>query len=331
MLKQIAKNLLDNITGKYLPCYVISQQPLIIITYWYDFYSNREHFITSLKKYKKAYVLCQLGWHRETDERVLEIKNSLDEILGQHQGLNFVFLCNSDKEEKLFKKHSLKGKLCHQNAFLDENRYRIIPNAAKKYDAIYVARITPFKRHELAVNIPRLRLIGDYFATESEHYEKIMNLLKHADWTKKVSSANIYKELNSAQTGLCLSAEEGAMFVSAEYLLCGLPVVSTPNMGGRDTLFPSEFVYTAEPTPESVARGVQELIQRNIAPETVRQAVIEKMQFHREIFINIINKIYRKEQVARDFTEEWLDVYIHKLGIRRRVPIWTKWRRGLKH
>lgn len=40
-----------------------------------------------------------------------------------------------------------------------------------------------------------------------------------------------------SRCGLILSAEEGACFAAMEYLLCGLPVVTTPNIGGRDEFF----------------------------------------------------------------------------------------------
>ncbi|MFA7231471.1 MAG: hypothetical protein WC071_09395, partial [Victivallaceae bacterium] len=267
MIKELLSKILTMVFGKYLPCYIISHKPFIIISYWQDFISNKEKFIKNFAGHEKVFIIFQLGWHRETDERVMEIVNALKELNTMRPGLEYIFLCNSTREEELFKQYSLNGILCHQNAFIDERKYKIIPLAVKKYAAIYIARVTPFKRHELAAGIDSLRLIGYYSPTETQYFQKIMQLLKHPDWTLNVSSGRIYKEINSASTGLCLSAEEGAMFVSAEYLLCGIPIVNTKNLGGRDTLFSPEYVFSAENTPESVAEGVKTLIAKKLPPE----------------------------------------------------------------
>jgi glycosyltransferase involved in cell wall biosynthesis len=330
MLKKIISKLINFVIGEYLPCYVISRSPLIIITYWEDFQRYRAVFQKSLTSGQNIHVLCQLGWQYEDENRVASTAADVKNLTAATPHIKFTFLCNSVIEEQNFKHHNLNGILCHQNAFLDENRYKVIPDAVKEYDAIYIARITPFKRHLLAAEIPSLRLIGDYYDSESEHVDMVMKGLPRAIWKRKAFAFNVYKEMNRARTGLCLSAEEGAMFVSAEYLLCGLPLVSTRNKGGRDTIFTKEHVYTAEDTPESVAAGVKEMIKKNIPPQEIRNAVLEKMAEHRKIFIRIIQDIYAAEGTKRNFQSEWSKTFIHKMGIRCTVLPWLKLTRGLK-
>lgn len=46
--------------------------------------------------------------------------------------------------------------------------------------------------------------------------------------------AQVCAALNRGEVGLALSELEGACWASTEYLLCGLPVVSTPCSGGRE-------------------------------------------------------------------------------------------------
>ncbi len=56
-----------------------------------------------------------------------------------------------------------RGVLAHfinHNAFLDGRLFSIQPDASKIYDAVYSARMAPFKRHELAQEIPSLLIIG---------------------------------------------------------------------------------------------------------------------------------------------------------------------------
>ncbi|MDD3119663.1 MAG: hypothetical protein PHQ27_10825 [Victivallales bacterium] len=316
--------------GRYLPCYTISREPLILVAYWSDFFAHRNEFRRSLPGRDRGHFLFQLGWHRETQERVDELAAELRSSEALFPGWTFTFLVNSAREEELLRAAGMTAVLCHQNAFLDERKYRVIPGVGKRFDAIYIARITPFKRHELASGVGSLRLIGDYYEREGDHVRRIMALLPWASYRRRCFSRLIYREINAARVGLCLSAEEGAMFVSAEYLLCGDPVVSTRNLGGRGTLFPEEFVVWVTDTPAAVAAGVAELIARRCEPAAVRAAVLAKMMPFREVFVALIQDIYDRDGVERDFRREWPEVFTHKLGLRRRLPWRLQRRRGLR-
>jgi glycosyltransferase involved in cell wall biosynthesis len=132
-----------------------------------------------------------------------------------------------------------------------------------------------------------------------------------------IPTEEMYNYINQAKVGLCLSADEGAMYASAEYLLCGLPVVSTRSIGGRDTFFDDEYVKIVDDTPEAVSEGVREMICRNINPYYIREKTIEKMKSHRGAFIAMIQAIYDKEGVKRHFSEEWSKIFVNKLLLRQ--------------
>jgi glycosyltransferase involved in cell wall biosynthesis len=303
---------------------------LILITYWHDFVVTQENFVASLSEHKDVYILIQIGWHRETPERAQELVDVLAELKKKHDGLHFTFLCNSLHEEEVIKAKGLNAIFCHQNAFIDENLYPIIPDAEKLFDAIYVARVTPFKRQELARDIKTLRLIGWTSPLETDYFNKIMSIAPQAKWTCEVPSNKIYREINSARVGLCLSAEEGAMFVSAEYMLCGIPAVTTRNLGGRESLFPENAFCYVEDSPESVAEGVYKMIDKSPEPSEIRENYIKNMQLHRKIFIKLIQNIIDSSGADLNFEKEWEHVFIHKFGLRRRISIWKKIKRGIK-
>jgi glycosyltransferase involved in cell wall biosynthesis len=330
MFKTLLLSLKSLIFGNFLPCYVISRKPFILISYWHDFITHSEKIISHAPIGRNAYFLFQLGWHRETAERVKELKHAVDDLKEKHPRFKFIFLCNSLKEEKLLKEATLNCIFCHQNAFLNENNYHVIP-CAKTYDAIYLARITPFKRHQLAIGIKKLHLVGDHHPHEKEYFETTLKLLQHADWDRKIYAKNVYKEMNKAKIGLCLSAEEGAMFVSAEYLLCGLPVISTRNLGGRDGLFDDEYALIVNDTTESIADGVKTLISKNIDPNYIRQCAIEKMTQHRNTFVQLVQGIYNENSINKNFRDEWTDVFIHKFGLRCSMSPSAKKSRFLAH
>ena len=54
--------------------------------------------------------------------------------------------------------------------------------------------------------------------------------------------------------GGVFSEEEGACWASSEYLLCGLPVVSTHSRGGRDVWYSGHNSLIVEPTQARARR-----------------------------------------------------------------------------
>jgi len=302
------------IEGDSLPAYVIFRDPAVVISYFEDFLGHRDAILDSLAG-RKPHLIFQFGWHRETAERVEEVRREAEITLRLCPQAELVFLCNSEHETRLISAAGLRAEFCHQNAFLDETRYRIYPGTPK-YDAIYIARITPFKRHHLAAEIPSLRLIGDHSAPETEYFAEVMRRLSHASWKRKVFSGFVSKAICEAYCGLCLSAEEGAMFVSAEYLLSGRPVVSTANLGGRDALFGPDYTYRAEDTPESVLAGVEAMKRCRVGPAEIRARTIEKIRPHRERMIAILQDICDRAGVQHDAAAEWSTYFTHKFGLR---------------
>jgi glycosyltransferase involved in cell wall biosynthesis len=314
MIAQAAKFIKPLIEGGSLPAYVIFRDPAVVISYFEDFLSHREQILKALAG-RKPHLIFQFGWHRETAERVDEVRREAARTLSLCPQAELIFLCNSEHETELISEAGLSAEFCHQNAFLDETRYRVY-SGTPKYDAIYIARITPFKRHQLAAKIPSLRLIGDHSPGETEYFAQVMGQLSHASWKRKIFSGFVSKAICQARCGLCLSAEEGAMFVSAEYLLSGRPLVSTANLGGRDALFGPDYTYRAEDTPESVLAGVEAMNRCSVTPAEIRARTIDKCRPHRERLISILQDICDRAGVRRDAAVQWPTYFTHKFGLR---------------
>lgn len=79
--------------------------------------------------------------------------------------------------------------------------------------------------------------------------------------------------LNSSSVGGIFSATEGACYASTEYLLCGLPVVSTASSGGRDIWYTPNNSIIVEATESAVAAGVQEAMVKLQTGEFDRAAI----------------------------------------------------------
>ena len=307
----------DYLKNKQLGCYVISTDPLIITSYWHDFLLNKDKLQEVLPKDTPIWFLFQIGYYK-SPEASIEIKSLITEIAKEKSDWTFWFLNNSEEENVRFQELGLNSRFINQNAFLDETRYHILDNQ-HKFDAIYLARFTPVKRHYLAKDIKKLLLIGSYKPDEVEYYNQSREILKHAAYKEKVWGTQVSNYMNMAQVGLCLSDLEGAMFVSTEYLLSGLPVVSTPSLGGRDIYYQEDFAKIVEPTSEAVVEAVYGFISKLPDRQQIRENALEIIKIHRKKFISLIQEIYDHTDTKRSFAQEWQRVFIHKMGLRSRI------------
>jgi glycosyltransferase involved in cell wall biosynthesis len=225
-----------------------------------------------------------------TPKRIVTISQQVRKKLKRHPKHRVVMLCNELFTVDLFRAQGVEAIFCSHNCFVNENFFTIDENAVKKYDAIYNAAMAPYKRHRLASKIKSLALITyRYGGTHASDYEKeVQSALAHATWlvdarkdSQKASATDVARHYNQTRVGLCLSRAEGAMFASIEYLLCGLPVVTTRSLGGRDVFFDPEYVETVEDNPEAVHQGVLNLLARAPSAGFIRARTLQKMEEHR--------------------------------------------------
>ncbi len=241
----------------------------------------------------------------------------------QYPKFNFIHLCNYEAQVGLLGSLGLKTLFFNINATVDEDIYKPFIGFKKKYDAVYDARLLRFKRHHLASQLRSLALIYYSVFTEDDpdYSKEIIDGFSRARFFnhdengeyRRLIPEEVNRSLNQCRIGLCLSAEEGAMYSSVQYLLAGLPVVTTPSIGGRDVFFDDEVAIFVEPTPKAVKDGVREMINRNLAAEYVRAKTFEKIKAHREYFIKLVQDIYENEGVPRNFSDDWDRIFFNKL------------------
>jgi hypothetical protein len=140
---------------------------------------------------------------------------------------------------------------------LDENLF-VPMGGPPEFDAIYNARLTPIKRHDLAVDVASLALLYDLGPAEQRIcYDEVRAMLPRATFINHQVGQGAYRQLpvkdcvrhiNRARVGLCLSAIEGAMQASMEHA-CRLAVVSTRSIGGRDRYFLPPFCRIVDDDP----------------------------------------------------------------------------------
>ena len=181
----------------YLPAYILNHSPLIVAAFEMDFLRNLSAFQQAIPQREKFTLFLQLGWSAELPEVADELKTRLAEAKTAFPEARFIILANAAKEVEIIKEFN-DVYLASHNAFLDPARYPLAKSGKRKFDALYIARITPFKRHELAEKIEKLHLIGSYAEKEKEYFTQTISRFPHAVWSRKVPSFFIGRKICEA-------------------------------------------------------------------------------------------------------------------------------------
>lgn len=304
---------------------IISTEPLIfhllISPDLSDFMDDYELLFNFLKE-RKAYFLCQTETYFENQQDIERLKELIESFKERCPDFTFIFLANTPKQHRLFTKKKLNSAFCNSNCFVDENLYFPLLGTKKRFDAVYDARLVDWKKHDLAARVDSLALIyyGIPWKEDVSYMNKIKKDFSHAHFFnhstpgeyQRLAPSDINKCLNQCRIGLCLSKKEGAMYASIQYLLAGLPVVTIPSLGGRDEFFNDEICLTVSDTPAAVTEGVNEMVRRNLSPAMIRQITLEKVNQHRKNFIALVQEIYNRESVRRNFADEFKKIFFDK-------------------
>jgi glycosyltransferase involved in cell wall biosynthesis len=266
---------------------VLNRDPLVIHVFRYldDIFPTIEAICRGLGSRAEPTFVVSLGWSLVAQFA----NNGLEKMASKYFAMRkeqprarVIYLANDMVETYLLKQLGIEAVLCQHNAFLRPASYPLKkPSDEALYESLYIARLHPYKRIELMGDLRNSALI--YGSFEPNYYESIkerirtVNLLNGdpvSDQFRVLGREDVLREIRRSSVGLCLSYIEGAMFASAEYLLSGLPIVSTYSVGGRDAYFDSRFWFMCEPTPASVADAVGRARAEAVAPSEIRARAI---------------------------------------------------------
>ena len=190
---------------------------------------------------------------------------------------NNIFWCaNGHVEVENLKKGGInQSYLISHNAFIDHNTF-CVKTLTKKYDAIFCQTLIPFKRPGLT---SKLRNV--VYSTGSSPSIDYQRMISSSEGELMVASSpqQVSTLMNQSYCGLSLSLAEGGNYATTEYLLSGIPVVNTYNLGGRDTyLDDTNSILAQEDTPKEIAKCVKYIVdnKHKYNPVTIREKTIHK-------------------------------------------------------
>lgn len=226
----------------------------------------------------KSIVYFSFSWFR-SEAAVRHVRQVLFAAQERHKldlTKQVFVLVNSSTELQAFRTllPEFEALLVNNSALLDPSLFRI-ESGERNHEAVLNAKALAFKRHELSADIPGKLFISYTVQEPDEGRTKGVNLSSFAPKTivRDIPAKELSRNLGTADVGLALSEEEGACYASLEYLLCGLPVVSTPSRGGRDEFYDSENSIVAEPDPGAIQRAVAQARAKLASGEFSRERI----------------------------------------------------------
>ncbi len=268
-----------------------------------------------------GWFLLSPTWSVETPKKARRLRDLA--VLHRHGNPchRLVFIGNTPEETALLQQEGEAAFFYNKTANVREDVFRPIANIPVDFDAIYNARLLPWKRHELSLEIQRCGFLfyrDDAIAAAAEAEQAIqarhaaeapghvfINKLGPDGRPARLPPASVNWHLNRAAIGLCLSESEGAMFASMEYLLSGLAIVSTPSKGGRHIYFDDEYCLTVAPDPRAIAEAVQALAARKIPRAHIHDQAVRRIVADRDRFLGLLNAILDASGRAPAFGPVW--------------------------
>jgi len=233
----------------------------------------------------------------------------------------FIMLCNQQNEIDVFSEIGLTCVLVNNNAFLDDREHMgILPKIQKEYNAIYVGRRSPFKRHMLASKIDQLAIIAG-----NNHGNNVMPVPENLAFIndRVLNEQEVMEQINKAHCGLILSEIEGACYASSEYLLCGIPVVSTHSNGGRDLWYNEYNSIVCDPNEDAIKQAVDYFIDNPRDPYWIRQTHIKQSRGFRQTFIHMLQDLFDSFGVGLSAEDYFKEHFFHKMKKSIRVDFNT--------
>lgn len=259
-----------------------------------------------------GYLLCHPMWFFSWTS--LKLFWGLRRML-KKKNIVLILLHNSPEEFSFAKRFGFRSFLLNQNIHTRENSFSVNPTS-KIYDAVYIAAAKKYKRIHLAEKIKKLYIVTYFWPVEDEN-NIVYDLpgfeprVSHADYNKTYVSAQVIKDvLNASHCGLALSKKEGAMWATMEYMLTGLPIVSTKSIGGRDFFFDDRYVKIVSDNPDAIKKAVDEFKEEKLDPEWIRAEVLKKVNLYRKDYYEICKSLPTKNNSFPSYE----DFYEHTWG-----------------
>lgn len=317
---------------------IIWTNPIMFYTqhnYFRDYYLGKIESVPNMVKSSKIPIIILSGNNWYWDDKKYRKTQHEYTLRGFKKYINDfkhvrIILMHPD-EEFIAGYDDIEYILFNRNALIDPDAFQF-NITSKLYDAVYNANFYDYKRHYLLKSTKNVALI--YYLRDNknkimyinerelrggvERKEKYINSenfymanMVNGEY-KYLSFSEISSVYNQSFCGLCLSDIEGACLTSTEYLLSGIPVVSTKNHGGRNKFLKKmgQFAITdLEPDSNIILEAINHFKNININGQIIRKNIIDIINEEwDDLFFQLKKKkinIYNHKEFMNSCRLEW--------------------------
>lgn len=279
-----------------VPFHVISKSPAIYASVAGRFLPWVLAAARAARLGQPATFLLMVWWDGVAELPVLAAQH--DRAIRRYPEMRLIYLCNTSDEHIAFLRQGMSAIFCNHNAFVDDRVFKPFDGQRRHWRAVLNAALAPYKRLQLAAEVNDLAVITYEPAGRTSYSIAMQKRLAEKSWINRqrdvftwLDGNEVAAVIRSAAIGLCLSAREGAMYASAEYLLCGLTVVTTPSTGGRDVFFCGDTSVVADPHPSAIESAVSAAIAHAAPAQWVRECTLSLIQPHRNRYNALLSEL----------------------------------------
>ena len=294
------------------------------VKFMYSEFYHEDEFLIRL--HSKCYLFHQFAWNVEYD--LHDFPWDLHKRISRVNPLfpvksNIIFCAPNSNVCDYINSKGYRSILLNHNCLLDWTLFKI--STIKEYDAVINSRPFWWKRVYLSEKIPnKAYLMAADWAKNSNSWSGWKNMI-FSNIKSEAPFNEVVEIISKSKMGLILSGNtgenqqgryEGANYSSMEYLLCGLPVLTTPNQGGRNFWLNNDNSVIAEPNLDSVFSAYKDILNKiesgDFNGENIRDQNIAKMKLMRNNMNKEIDKILIENGINYEFKDIFSRAYWHK-------------------
>lgn len=319
---------LPSLNSPYTYFHQLFFDPLVFVVSSGLLFDSGVKLALDIAKGKSCFIVVQPSWNIYSQFK--NIQSDILRISMQNKHVQFMVICPSLKEVELLSSIGVDALHVHKNSFIDEKIFSPIRGMVKKFSAVHIANIEKFKRHYLAWDIENIAVLTYSYVTnpnlnEIKGYKhlsfgnfKILEDLVELD--SPLPPEDVNRIICESNCGLILSAEEGTNNASTEYLLSGVPVISTSSKGGREELFDERYVLMVEPNANAIQLAVKSLQKSHFNPLEIRENVLIKIRQHRMRFLDWLCDVTKQDLYSYADQNYWIPHFVNKLRQTIQLP-----------
>lgn len=260
--------------------YILSREPLVVT----GCFATLEQLQSADRPF--TFLYHNAGWLRPRN-----LPRYLSARRAYRGDRRLVVIANEPSEARWLRLVGMESYAISHNIHVREQFFRPDPGMPKRYDAVYSAQMAAFKRLSLAGGIRNLYVVTYMNGAQEWDLHDYEPALRHAMFNRTfIPPEQVRDVYNASVVGLALSAKEGAMFASMEYLMCGLPVVTTRNRGGRDRYLTPLNSRVVAARPDAVARAVATYSASPPDVAAIREETLGLVRRDRLAYVDILHR-----------------------------------------